>query len=191
MKQPITYLSILLIMSLSGQASDNSIRMSSRLKPYIAFDDSHYVMMRNHRVIIRTENIVDGKVIIDEEFELIADRDTVSLNEEQQKLVFEYYQLVDESMESARNIGWEGAKIGAQGATIGIKAITGVFRMILPNYGSEDFERDMEDEASKIEAKAAILEEKAQVIDEKLNRLQELHEQLRENIPELKRLEWF
>jgi chaperonin cofactor prefoldin len=63
--------------------------------------------------------------------------------------------------------------------------------MILPNYGPDDLERDMEAEAARIEAKADILEKKAEIIDEKLDKLESIHETLKQDIPELKNLDWF
>ena len=173
------------------KADERSIKMSSRLKPYIAFNNDTRIYIRNDDVVIRTEDLAAGKVIITEDFDLIVNRDTLELNEDQQALVFEYYQLVDESIESAKNIGWEGAKVGVSGAAIGVKAVVGVFRMILPNYGPDDLERDMEAEAARIEAKADILEKKAEIIDEKLDELESIHETLKQEIPELKNLDWF
>jgi hypothetical protein len=173
------------------KADERSIKMSSRLKPYIAFNKDTRIYIRNDDVVIRTEDLAAGKVIITEDFDLIVNRDTLELNEDQQALVFEYYQLVDESIESAKNIGWEGAKVGVSGAAIGVKAVVGVFRMILPNYGPDDLERDMEAEAARIEAKADILEKKAEIIDEKLDELESIHETLKQEIPELKNLDWF
>jgi hypothetical protein len=173
------------------KADERSIKMSSRLKPYIAFNNDTRIYIRNDDVVIRTEDLAAGKVIITEDFDLIVNRDTLELNEDQQALVFEYYQLVDESIESAKNIGWEGAKVGVSGAAIGVKAVVGVFRMILPNYGPDDLERDMEAEAARIEAKADILEKKAEIIDEKLDKLESIHETLKQDIPELKNLDWF
>jgi len=172
-------------------AENRSIKMSSQLKPYIAFNENTRIYMRHGDVMIRTEDLADGKVVINDDFKLIVNRDTLKLDSQQQKTVFEYYQLVDECLESAKNIGWEGAKVGIQGAAIGIKAVAGVFRMILPNYGPDDLERDMELEASRIEAKAEILEEKAEMIENKLDILEDIHDQLREEIPKLKQLEWF
>jgi hypothetical protein len=90
------------------KADERSIKMSSRLKPYIAFNNDTRIYIRNDDVVIRTEDLAAGKVIITEDFDLIVNRDTLELNEDQQALVFEYYQLVDESIESAKNIGWEG-----------------------------------------------------------------------------------
>ncbi|MBN2104839.1 hypothetical protein JW835_12435 [bacterium] len=172
-------------------ADNRSIKMSSRLNPYITFNEDTRIYMRQGNVIIRTQDLADGKVMINNDFELIINRDTLELDDQQQKMVFEYYQLVNECLESAKKIGWEGAKVGIQGAAIGVKAVAGVFRMILPNYGPDELERDMELEASKIEAKAEKLEEKAEIIEEKLDILEDIHHQLREEIPELKQLEWF
>ncbi|MBN1782257.1 hypothetical protein JW948_14080 [bacterium] len=182
---------LLCLFALGIHAEERSIKMSSRLKPYITFKQDTRIYVRNDIVIIRTDDLADGKVIINENFDLIVNRETISLNKKQQKMVFEYYQLADEAIEAAKNIGWEGAKVGAQGAAIGIKAVAGVFRMILPDYGPDDLERDMEYEAEKIEAKAALLEEKADIIDEKLEALEVLHEELKQDIDALRQLEWF
>jgi len=191
MKHILSLLLICLVNTGSVHADGQEIKMSPRLKPYITFHENTRIYVRNDDIVIRTKDLADGKVIINDDFDLLVNGEIIDLNENQQKLVFEYYQLVDESMETAKKIGWEGAKVGVQGAAVGLKAVAGVFRMILPNYGPDDLERDMEEEAAKIEAKADELEEKAEIIEEKLDTLEILHDQLRDEIPELEALGWF
>jgi hypothetical protein len=133
----------------------------------------------------------DGEVKITEEHELYVNDQRIRLNSEQQKLVGEYHDQMMALIESAKKIGLEGARVGVEGAALGIKAVGGVFKLLSPDYDTDDLEREMERESSKIEAKAAKLEAKADDIEDQADELEDLHDELIDTIPELADLDWF
>jgi predicted glycosyltransferase len=133
----------------------------------------------------------DGEVRITEEHQLYVNDRLIHLNREQEKLVGEYHDRMLELLESAKKIGLEGAKIGAEGAVLGVKAVAGVFKLLSPDYDTDDLEQEMEREASKIEAKASRLEDKADEIEDQADELEDIHDELIDQIPELADLGWF
>jgi chaperonin cofactor prefoldin len=78
-----------------------------------------------------------------------------------------------------------------EGAKLGLKAVGGVFKMMLTSYDGDDLDRDMEWEAEKLEKKAKRLEEKAEDIEELAEDLERIVEEMNETIPEIGELDWF
>jgi hypothetical protein len=107
------------------------------------------------------------------------------LDDSQRAFVRDYYDYAEEIIEDAKDIGIEGAKIGAAGAKIGIKAVAGVFKLLLPGYSSDDLEREMDTESAKLEARADRLEAKADELDRRSNRLNGMFLKMQKEIPEL------
>ncbi len=142
-------------------------------------------------VILYPDDDDDEYVEITETYRLYINGHRIKTNTEQEALLAEYHEQVYFIVDEAMEIGWEGAKVGVQGAVIGLKAVVGVFRLISPNYGTDDLERDLEREADKIEVKAERLEEEAEDIKELADELEDMHYSLKRNIPELRRLGWF
>ena len=135
--------------------------------------------------------IEDGSVILTEDYELYVNDRQVNLTPEQQELVEEFHVLVFEMVDEAKYIGWEGAKVGVSGAKLGMKAIGRLFKMIFTNYDEDDFERDMERDAELLEIKAEKLEDKARVIERKARDLEDITDVLFDEVPELRKLDWF
>jgi len=142
-------------------------------------------------VIIFPDDDDNECVEITETHRLYINGRRVRTNTKQEALLAEYHEQVYFIVDEAKEIGLEGAKVGVQGAVIGLKAVVGVFRLISPNYGTDDLERDLEREAEKIEVKAERLEEEAEDIEELADELEDMHYNLKRNIPELRRLGWF
>ncbi len=128
---------------------------------------------------------------ITEQYELYINGEKIVLDDHQQALVQDYYDLTMEMVSRAKKIGLEGARVGLEGAKLGIKAVGKVMKMLLTDYDEDDFDRDMEYEAQKIEAKAEILEEKAELIEYLAEEAEMVAEEMREAIPELDRQKWF
>jgi hypothetical protein len=142
-------------------------------------------------IVITSNDYEDETVKITEDYELYVNGKLIKTNEEQQELVAKYYDLFQEIIQSAKKIGYEGAKLGVEGAKIGAQAVSGIFKLLLSDYDSEDFEKDIERKAEKLEAKADKLEEKAEVLEDMADEFEEIHEKLKDQIPELNKLEWF
>ncbi len=148
-------------------------------------------------------DIDDGVIIIEDhgrrsnmleitpEFELYLNGDLIETNEEQEKLVEDFYLLFFETIEYGKEIGYEGAKIGMKGAKLGLKAVGRVFKMIFTGYEAEDLERDMEREAELLEEEAEELEEMAEEIEDMVEELEDIAYDLQREIPELRKLDWF
>ncbi|MDD4052507.1 MAG: hypothetical protein PHR28_11505 [candidate division Zixibacteria bacterium] len=133
----------------------------------------------------------DGEVKITEEHELYVNGRLIKVDAKQAQLIGEYHDQMMALMESAKKIGLEGAKIGVEGAGLGVKAVVNVFKLLSPDYDTDDMEKEIEKEASKIEAKASKLEAKAKKIEDQAEELEDIHDDLIDQIPELSRLDWF
>lgn len=142
-------------------------------------------------IILTHEGRRRETVEITEDYELYINDERIDLDEDQQMLVAEYYELGMDIVAYAKRIGWEGAKIGVSGAKLGLKAVGNVFKLIFTSYDTEDFEREMEREAARLEARAEILEEKAEVIEDMAEELEDIAYEMNREIPELRELDWF
>ena len=128
---------------------------------------------------------------IDKKFELYINKEHVKTTPEQRKLTKEMYRSVELIIEEAKDIGWDGAKIGAEGAKLGIHAILCVFKLLSPDYDTDDLEAEIEKKAKKLEKKADKLELRAELIEDMARELEDISDRMREKIPELKKLSWF
>lgn len=142
-------------------------------------------------VIITNEGWHRATVEITEDYELYVNGRFVETDREQEELIKEYYDQVVQIVEHAKEIGYEGAKIGLRGARIGFRAVRGVFRLLLTDYDDEDLERELERDAEVLEARAEELEERAEVLEDLADELEEMQEELADEIPELRKLDWF
>ena len=133
----------------------------------------------------------DEYVEITRSYELYINGREIDLSRSQRRLVAEYYDQFFDIIDSAREIGKEGARIGVLGAKLGIKAVKGAVRAIFSEYEMEELEEDLEWESEELEELAEELEEKAEEIEEMAEDFEELHYELREEIEELDRLRWF
>jgi cell division protein ZapA (FtsZ GTPase activity inhibitor) len=157
------------------KSSDNNISMD--------FDDGTLVITNRGRN--------KGKVEITKDYELYVNGRRVQTNDEQRELLREYYKSVEDLVDYAAEVGFEGAKIGAQGAEIGIAAVAGLFHLLSSDYDTDDLERELERKSDRLEMKAERLEEKAEALEEQAEELEELADELNDEIPELHRLRWF
>ncbi len=126
-----------------------------------------------------------------EDYELYIDGEEIDLDPQQQALVREFYDQSMDIVDYAKEIGWEGAKVGVEGAKLGLKAIGCLFKLLSPNYDTDDFEDEIEREAERLEIRAELLEDKAEIIEEMVEDLEDIADDLRDDIPELDGLRWF
>ncbi|MBN1894512.1 hypothetical protein JW906_08450 [bacterium] len=167
------------------------IEMRGFFRPQLVYNENIEVYLRNGTVYILDGDFEQNQVKITRDNRLYVNDVSVATDSTGRRLTRAYYDLAAQIMKETKKIGIEGAKMGLRGAGIGAKAVVGVIRMLLPNYNSQDFERDMDEAAAKLEARAKILEEKGGLIDEKIERLKDMHPKMKKRIPALKDLEWF
>jgi len=142
-------------------------------------------------IIIEDHGRDDNILEITPEYELYLNGKLIETDEDQKKLVEEFYLLFFETIDYGKEIGKEGARIGLKGAKLGLKAVGRVFKMIFTSYEAEDLERDMEFEADRLEEEAEELEEMAEKIEEMVEELEDLAYEMQRDIPELRELDWF
>ena len=176
--------------SLAGAQEHRDHRISP-FKPQITYNDHVAIAVDHGDVLIYDRNDDDEMVEITEDNRLYVRDKLVRTDEDQQALTREYHDRVVDIKREVKRIAYDGAKIGVDGAKIGLKAVVGVFKLMLPDYDSEDLDREMDMESEKIDAKAKKLEARAAVVDSTVNELERLHYQMKEEIPALSELGWF
>jgi hypothetical protein len=187
------FLSVLVITMVisSVYGSDRKQKKVNLFRSRIDCLDNVDISIDDGSVIIYPEDDDDEYVEITEEYKLYINDRRIKTNTRERELLADYHSQVYEIVDEAKRIGWKGAQVGVSGAKLGVKAVVGVFKLILPGYGSDDLERDLEREAAKIEAKAERLEEEAEEIEELADELEDMHYELKRQIHELRRLGWF
>lgn len=145
----------------------------------------------NDLIFTPSDDDEEGEVRITEGHELYVNDHRIQLDSKQQELVGDYHDQMMALIDSAKKIGLEGARVGVDGAALGIRAVGNVFKLLSPDYDTDDLEREMEKEAAKIEAKAAKLEDKANDIEDQAEELEDIHDDMIDTIPELADLDWF
>lgn len=155
------------------------------------WESTSFDLDRGSVIITHKEDRHRDVVEVTEDSVLIVNGDEVKLDERQKQLVGEFHEDCMNIYESAKKVGWEGAKIGVEGAKLGVRAVGCVFKLLSPDYDSDDMEEELEREAARIEAKADVLEMKAGHIEEMAEELEDLAIDMRRAIPELDALGWF
>ncbi len=128
---------------------------------------------------------------IDRKYELYINKKHIKTTPEQRKLTKEMYRSVDMIIEEAKDMGWDGAKIGVEGAKLGLHAIFCVFKLLSPDYDTDDLEAEIDKKAKRIEKKANKLEMRAEIIEDMARELEDISNRMRKEIPELQKLSWF
>ena len=141
--------------------------------------------------LIVTNTDEKSSFTIDKKYELYINDKHIRTTPEQRKLTKEMYKSINLIVEEAKDIGWDGAKIGAEGAKLGLHAILCVFKLLSPDYDSDDLEAEIEQKSKKIEKKAEKIELRANNIEDMVRDLEDISDRMRENIPALKQLSWF
>ncbi|MBN1406223.1 MAG: DUF2884 family protein [Calditrichaceae bacterium] len=152
--------------------------------------DNVEIDIEDDSIILMDKDCRD-EVEITGEYDLYVNGKEIELNNDQRKLVKEYYEMYFEIIDYAKRIGLEGARLGVEGAAIGVKAVAGVFKMLSADYDSEDLEAELEEKAEELEKKAEVLEDRAEDIEAMAEELEDLHFALAEKIEALGDLEMF
>lgn len=160
------------------------------LRPKIKVEDDVYVYSKHKDIIVENEDYAQ-EVVISPKGELFIDGKEIRTSRKERELLKEYNELASLAFERAEGLAEDGVKIGLKGAALGLKAATGVFKILLPGYTADDYERDVEKEAEKIEKKAEKLESKAEELEVMMDHLEDIHVELRDRIDALNDLKWF
>ncbi|MCP4568938.1 MAG: YggN family protein [FCB group bacterium] len=190
-KTIIALLACLLTFGALPALGEGSHHHSSFGDCYRSGHDDYSIEFDEGSLIISEDGRRGDEVEITEDYELYINGDLIKTNKEQKQLLKEYYTLVDELVEKAEDIGWEGGKIGIAGAKIGMQALGGVFKMLLTDYTEEEFESDIELKAEELEERAEELEEEAEKLEDIAEEIEDRQIELAEEIPELEDLGWF
>lgn len=173
-----------------ASTSNNSYTYIVNDHRIVEFDDIN-IDIDDGSIIMTEEGTEENKVEITEEYELFVNDQEVKLTPAQKEMTEDFHTMVMDIVYEGKKIGWEGAKIGIRGAKLGMKAIGRLMKMVFTSYDEDDFERDMERDADEIEAQASKLEDRAKIIERMADDLEYVTEDLFDNVPELRRLEWF
>lgn len=163
----------------------------SPFRPQISYDNRVAISIQHGDVLIYDKDNEDECVEITAENKLYVRDKLVKTNEKQQDLTREYRRMAISINREAGRIGMEGAKIGLDGAKIGITAVVGVFKLLLPDYSSDDLDRDMNKASESIEAKAELIEKRAEALEDTAKDLERLQKDMKKEIPALRDLGWF
>lgn len=159
----------------------------------LEWDDNTSFDVHDGSVLITHKEPGEPKSVVEitESHELYIDDEKIDLDSGQRAAVAEFHDQCMDMVDYAKAIGLEGARIGVEGAKLGAKAVGSLFKLLLPDYDSDDYEAEMEHAAGKIEAKAKRLEARAEEIEHMADDLDRTADDLRDAIPELRRLRWF
>ncbi|MCB2231749.1 YggN family protein [bacterium] len=130
------------------------------------------------------------EVEITREHDLFVNGEKIELTKDQALLVSDFYEGTYDILDRAKEIGIEGAKVGAEGAKVGLQAVHGVLKAMFTSYTFDEMEEDIERAAEKVEAKAERLEVQAEDIETMADRVEGLYEDMFDEIPALRELEW-
>ena len=147
--------------------------------------------IENGTLTLTNKNNKNEVVDITEDYELYVNGKYISTDDRQGILLKNYYNQFMDIIDYAKELGREGARVGVEGAKIGLKAAAGILKVIFTKYEADDFEEYIEEEAEELEDRAEELKAKAEEIEEMAEEFEDLHQELKENIPELGRLDWF
>jgi hypothetical protein len=191
MKSKIALVLCIAVPVISVFAEGHYGHRSNPCRPHFDIHDRANISLSHGSILIEERDGHDGEVEITKECRLFLNGDEVDLDGGQRDLVREYHDRAESAWSEIKEIAMDGVEVGLEGASFGLKTVGGVFHMILPDYDSDDFERDMEAAESKLEAKAQKLDDRADRLDGRMDDLKNLHERLKSAVPELQELDWF
>lgn len=171
-----------------GNSNNNHVSFSLFERGGLVIDDIN-IEIDDGDIILRHID-TDEEVIFTERYELIVNDRKIKTTPEQQEVIEEFYDTFFVVVDKVTEIGYKGAAIGWQGAKLGLKAIAKVFKLLHPEYDTDDLENEMEKEAEKIEERAEEIEEMAEKVENLVDHLEDLFLELEDSIPEIASLDW-
>lgn len=190
MRVGLTAMTALLLIAIAGTAVGGDIHYEPDWDDKDCVFENHAVQVDKQTLFLTAVEHEDFEVEITPDYDLYVDGNRVELNDEQKRLVQDYYDLLFEIAYHAHDIKWEGAKIGMKGAGVGVKAIGGLVKMLFTSYDEDEFERDIERAAEKIEKEAEKLEDRAETLENMAYDLQDRFDVMIGGIPALQELDW-
>jgi len=142
-------------------------------------------------LVISYQDDPDERVEITGDYELYINDEHIKTNSHQKELLRRYYKGMVKLVQEAERIGIQGAVLGIKGAEIGVVAATKALKVIFTDYDSDEMEVELERETEKLERKAEKLESRAEELEERAEDLEQMHVELKDNIDELRNLDWF
>ena len=139
--------------------------------------DNISVYLDNGTLVLKSHSKGDYTIKITDKSELYVNGRFVETNTYEKRLLSEFRDGMIDLTESAKEIGYKGAKIG-------VKAVAGLVEVFCTDLELEEYEVELEEEAERLETQAEELEDLAE-------ELEELHLELKSRIPELEELKAF
>lgn len=171
-----------------GHSNNNHVSFSLFESGGLVIDDIN-IEIDDGDIILRHID-TDEEVIFTERYELIVNDRKIKTTPDQQEVIEEFYDTFFVVVDKVTEIGYKGAAIGWEGAKLGLKAIAKVFKLLHPEYDTDDLENEMEKEAEKIEERAEEIEEMAEKVENLVDHLEDLFFELEDSIPEIASLDW-
>jgi len=157
-------------------------------------NNSNYVLFEDNSLIVCDRDTDEYLAEISEDYDLFVKGKKVNVNEDQRKLLEEYYEAQYELFSSRNLIGAKGIEIGMQSAGLALKAVGGAFVVMASGFDekkSQEFEDAMEYEAEKIEDKANELEEHAENFENQILIVNRTERKIRKEIAALDRVDLY
>jgi cell division protein ZapA (FtsZ GTPase activity inhibitor) len=144
------------------------------------------------QTVVVTNSDYDQTVIeITRSGELYIDNHKIPVTKRQQKLLKKFNEETRDLLASAMKLGHEASEIGVEGADLGVSALAELVHVMFTEAEISDLEHKIEKEAEKLEKKAKKLEKKAEALEQRADDLEKLQLELKQEISELRELEWF
>jgi hypothetical protein len=175
----------------------SAFAVGGKPRKYSSYDTSGFyysdisIYMNDGSIIIIHQGLDDIELEITEDFELFINDRRIKTDDDQKEILRRFYFQMEAVVKYSKEIGLAGAEIGAKGARIGLKAAAGGLRLIVDGREIEILESDLEPETEQLEAEAERLEEKAEILEEMAQELESTFDDMVDEIPELRELDWF
>ena len=190
MKQSYLLLPVIVLLAVSlSFAADNSHKAKHH-SVHTDFLDDVDVDIENGTLVFTSEYDNDLYIEISPDYKLYVSGHPVSLNDQQQKLVADYYDHFMELLDRAKIIGKKGAKIGLEGAKVGALAVGAAINSLL-DEDDHEIEYALQEKKEELEIRSEELEEMAEEIEIVADELEDIHYQMKDDIPDLAKLSWF
>ena len=173
-------------------ADDGNRQIFSHVEMNI--NNSNYVLFEDNSLIVCDRDTDEYLAEISEDYDLFVKGKKVDVNDNQRKLLEEYYEAQYELFSSRNLIGAKGIEIGMQSAGLALKAVGGAFVVMASGFDeekSQEFEEAMEYEAEKIEDKANELEEHAENFENQILIVNRTERKIRKEIEALDRVDLY
>ncbi len=161
----------------------------------VDFQKNHALTLKHVNVdidgtdlIFRCRDDSEQTVVIQDDYTLRVNGETVSLTAAQRKLVMDVYNETFSIVQEAMRIARKGIKLGLKGARVGLSAAFDAIVAAIMGEDEESIESRVEAKTSQLEAEAQRLEAAGNALEERAEALEELMDRLFSTIPQLQSL---